>query len=390
MFSLFLIAARNLKRSWFRTVFTVVGAAIALMAFVMIRTIDWSWNTGIENAASDRIGCRHKVSFIMQLPKRYIDDVRGVPGVKAATYANWFGAKIPTKPDEFFANMAVDEKSFLDVLDEAVVDPASKQRWMEDKKGALVGDVIAKKMGWKVGDKVVLEGTIYPGDWEFNISGIYTASRKSLDRSQFWFHWDYMNDSVREARKDQIGWIMARVGGGSGESATVSQSIDKMFDERDVQTVTMSERAMNASFMAGFSTILTALKVVSIVILLIMLLILGNTISMGVRERTKEYAVLRAIGFEPSHIRFFVIGEALALGIITGAVGLAISYGFVNNVIGRALEENMGAMFPYFRVDPLTACLAVAAAIVLAVTASLIPAVKAGNISVTDALRRVG
>jgi putative ABC transport system permease protein len=387
MFSFFLIAARNLKRSWFRTIFTVLGAAIALMAFVMIRTIVWSWNAGIENAASDRIGCRHKVSFIMQLPKRYIDDVRGVPGVKAATYANWFGAKIPTKPDEFFANMAVDEKSFLEVMDEAVVDPASKQRWLEDKKGALVGDAIAKKMGWKVGDKVVLEGTIYPGDWEFNISGIYTASRKSLDRSQFWFHWDYMNDSVREARKDQIGWIMARVG---GDSATVSQSIDKIFDERDVQTVTMSERAMNASFMAGFSTILTALKYVSFVILIIMLLILGNTISMGVRERTKEYAVLRAIGFEPSHIRFFVIGEALALGLITAAVGLGISYAFINNVIGRALEENMGAMFPYFRVDPLTASLAVGAAIVLSVTASLIPAVQAGDIPVTQALRRVG
>lgn len=389
MLSLFLIAARNLKRSWFRTIFTVLGAAVALMAFVMIRTILWSWNAAAEYAATDRIATRHKVSFIMQLPKRYIDDVRGVPGVKAATHANWFGARIPTKPDEFFANMAVDEKTMLEVIDEAVVDPASKQRWLEDKKGALVGDVLAKKMGWKVGDKVILEGTIYPGDWEFNISGIYTATRKSLDRSQFWFHWDYMNDSLPAGRKDEIGWIMARIAN-SSESGNISKAVDTMFDDRDVQTATMSERAMNASFMAGFSTILTALDFVSVIILGIMLLILGNTIAMGVRERTREYAVLRAIGFEPWHIRFFVIAEAVALGVIAGLAGIGISYPFINNVMGRALEENMGAMFPYFKVDPTTAGLSVVIAIVLAVSASLIPSIQAGRVSVIEALRRVG
>src|ERR1041385_6158794 len=108
MLSRFLIAARNLKRSWFRTIFTVAGAAVALIAFLMIRTILWSWNTAAEYAATDRLATRHKVSFIMQLPHRYIDDVRSVPGVKAATWANWFGARVPTKPDEFFANLAVD------------------------------------------------------------------------------------------------------------------------------------------------------------------------------------------------------------------------------------------------------------------------------------------
>lgn len=389
MFALFAIAARNLKRSWFRTIFTVVGAAVALTAFVMIRTILWSWNAAAEYAATDRLGTRHKVSFILQLPKRYIEDVRGVPGVKAASYANWFGARIPTKPDEFFANIAVDPESFLEVLDEMVVDDASKQRWLENKKGVLVGDALAKKMSWKVGDKVILEGTIYPGDWEFEISGIYTASRKSLDRSEFIFHWDYLNDSLPPGRRDEIGWIMARIDD-SSRSGEISKAIDTMFDERDVQTTTMSERAMNVSFMAGFSAILTALDLVSIIILGIMLLILGNTIAMGVRERTREYAVLRAIGFEPWHIRFFVIAEAAALGIVAGLVGIAIAYPFVNDVMGRALEENMGAMFPYFRVEPATAALAVAIAVVLAVGASLIPSIQAGRVSVIEALRRVG
>jgi putative ABC transport system permease protein len=389
MIRLFLIAARNLKRSWFRTIFTIAGCAVALIAFILLRTMLWSWTVSAEYAAQDRLGTRHKVSFVMQLPKRYIEDVRGVQGVKAATWANWFGGKIPTKPDEFFANMAVDEKSYLDVIDEMVVSPEDKARWLADKKGVLVGDVLAKKMGWKIGDKVTLEGTIYPGDWEFNVSGIYTATRKSLDRSQFIFHWDYMNDQLPEGRKDEIGWIMSRVTDAS-QSGEISRRIDNIFDERDKQTVTMSEHAMNVSFLAGFSAILTALDVVSIIILVIMLLILGNTIAMGVRERTREYAVLRAIGFEPKHVQFFVISEAAVLGIISGIVGVGIAYPFVNNMMGRAIEENMGSWFPYFRVEPGTAALAFVIAIGLSAVASLLPSLRAGNVAVTDALRRVG
>jgi putative ABC transport system permease protein len=386
---LFLIAARNLKRSWFRTLFTIAGAAVALLAFIMLRTVLWSWNAAAEYAAQDRLATRHKVTYIMSLPKRYADDVRTVPGVKQAAYMNWFGAKIPTAPDEFFASLAVESNTFFDVYDEMVVSPEDKARWLANKKGAIVGHVLAKKMGWKVGDKVVLEGTIFPGDWEFIIEGTYKASRKSIDDSEFIFHWDYLNDSAPPEMKDQIGFISIRVTDTS-RSAEISQAIDRMFDERDTQTTTMSERSMNISFMAGFSALLTALDVVSIIILGIMLLVLGNTIAMGVRERTKEYAVLRAIGFEPWHVRFFVIAEAATLGIVSGAVGVGIAYPFVNNVVGRAIEENMGAMFPYFRVEPSTAGLAVVIAIALAAVASLLPSIQAGRVSVTDALRRVG
>ncbi|HVH45211.1 MAG TPA: FtsX-like permease family protein [Labilithrix sp.] len=389
MIQLFLIAARNLKRSWFRTLFTVAGAAIALIAFIMLRTVLWAWNIGAEYAAQDRLATRHKVTFIMQLPKRYIDDARAVPGVKQATFSNWFGGKIPTRPDDFFASLAVEGKSFFDVYNDMVVPPEDKARWMADKKGAIVGHVLAKKMGWKVGDRVVLQGTIYPGDWEFNVDGIYKASRKAIDDSEFIFHWDYMNDSVTGEQKDMIGWISSTITD-TGRSGEISKAIDRIFDERDTQTVTMSERAMNVSFMAAFSMLLSALNIVSIIILAIMLLVLGNTIAMGVRERTKEYAVLRAIGFEPWHVRFFVIAEAATLGIVSGAVGVGIAYPFVNNMIGRAIEENMGGMFPYFRVQPSTALIATLIAIGLAAIASLLPSIQAGRVSVTEALRRVG
>lgn len=389
MIGLLLIAARNLSRNWLRTVLTVLGAVVALVAFVMLRTVLSSWEVGAQYAAKDRLGTRHKVSFIQPLPKKYIDDVRAVPGVKDASWASWFGGKIPTMPDEFFASMAVDGASFLTVMDEVVVTDQEKATWLADKRGAIIGDVLAKKMGVKVGDKVVLAGSIYPGDWEFQIDAIYTATRKSMDRSEFIFHWSYLNDSLPESRRDQIGWIMTRVDDPS-RSADISAAIDKIFDEKDAQTTTMSERNMQLSFMAMFGAILTVLDIVSIIILLIMLMILGNTIAMGVRERTREYAVLRAIGFLPWHIRLFVLGEATALGVVAGIAGIGVAYPFVNNVMGRAIEENAGAWFPYFRVEPTVALAGFLIAVFLATTAALIPAIQAGRISVTDALRRVG
>ena len=382
------VAARNVLRNKGRTALTVFGAAVAVLAFVLLRTVLAAWNVAADYAAKDRIATRHKVSFVLTLPKRYIDTVREVPGVKEASYANWFGAKDPKDPNNFFASFAVDSKTFFKVFDEMVVPPAEMERWQADRKGAIIGDVLAQKLGVKVGDKVTLSGTIFPGDWQFEVSGIYTAARKSVDRSQFVFHWDYLNDSIPEAGRDQIGWMMARIDD-PARSASITAAIDKIFEEKDVQTASMSERAMNLSFIAMLSAVLTALDVVSIIIMVIMTMILGNTIAMGVRERTLEYGVLRALGFEPRHVGIFIMGEALTIGLLAGVVGLAISYPIVELGLGRFLEENMGGMFPYFRIDPKTMVTAVLLAVGLALSAAAIPAYQASKLSVTNALRRV-
>ena len=388
MIRLLLIAIRNLKRNKWRTFLTVLGAGVAILAFVLLRTVLSAWEVAAKYAAKDRIATRHKMSIVMTLPKRYMEDIRAVPGVKQASYMNWFGARHPTKPDEFFATIAVEPASFLEVYDEIVVSPADKARWMEDRKGALVGDVLAKKLGLKIGDKLTLTGTIYPGDWECNVAGIYTTTRKSIDRSTWWFHWNYMNDSLSEQRRDQIGWIASRVDD-PGKGAEVSAAIDRMFDTKETQTLTMSELAMNLSFLGMFSAVLTALEIISLIILGIMLLILGNTIAMGVRERTREYGVLRALGFEPGHVRGFVIGEAFGLGILAALLGCGISKLFVDGMMSKFIEEQMGAWFPYFRVEPTTYALAFGLGIGLALIAAGIPAIRAGQLQVTDALRRV-
>jgi putative ABC transport system permease protein len=381
-------AAKNALRNRFRTSLTVLGVAVAVIAFILLRTVIYSWNIAAEFAAKDRIATRHKVSFVVQLPKRYIEVIREVDGVKQATWLNWFGAKDPRNPDAFFANFLVEPKTFLEVYDEVTIDEATKQRWFEDRQGAIIGSSLAKQLNKKVGDKMTLEGTIYPGDWTFNIVGIYTSARKSFDQSSMIMHWDYVNETLDAGRKDQIGWTIARVDE-PGKGAAVSQAIDKIFEQYDNQTLTMSERALNLSFMGMFTAILQAIDIVSVIILFILLMILANTIAMGMRERTSEYGALRALGFTPGHIRFFIIGESVTVGIVAGILGAALAWPLINGAMSKVIEENMGGMFPYFRIDPLTIVQALALAAVLGVAAGIVPAIQAGRLSVVNALRRV-
>lgn len=382
------LAVRNLARNRFRFALTVAGVAIAVVAFLLLRTVVWAWASGAEHAAKDRVVTRHKVTFVMDLPKRYVEDVRQSPHIRAATWANWFGGKDPKHDREFFGVLAVDRQTFFDVYDEMKVPPGELDAWKSDRQGLIVGDVLAHKLGWKVGDRVALESGIFPGDWQFTIDGIYVATAKSVDRSTAVFHWDYLNDSLPANRRDRIGWIVSRVDDPS-HVADISAALDRRFEERDTPTLSQDERSFNASFLAMFATILAAMNVVSLVILAIMTLILGNTIAMGVRERSSEYGVLRAIGFLPRHVAFWIVGESLFTGVVGGLVGLAVAWPFINFGVGRFLEENMGQLFPYFRLEAPNAALGVAVASALGALGGAIPAWGASRLAVIDAVRRV-
>jgi putative ABC transport system permease protein len=386
-----MVAVRNLGRNKLRTVLTIGAVMVAIVTFVLLRTVLSSWTAAADHAAKDRVGTRHKVSFIMPMPRRYVQDVRDIPGVQSAALANWFGAKLPGREQEFFATIAVEPKDFLEVYDEIVVPEEQQQAWFQTKTGAIVGDSLAKRFGWKIGDRVTLAGSIYPGDWEFEIAGIYTAARRSVDRTTLYFHYDYMNDDPRtpQAMHDQAGWIVSRIDDPS-KSAQIARAIDARFEERDIQTLSMSERAMNASFIGMISAVLEALDVVSLVILAIMALILGNTVAMGVRERTHEYGVLRAIGFLPKHLVLFVLSEAVVVSTLGGVCGILVSYPFVEKGVGLYLEENMGGFFPFFRIDSQTAIAALLLAAVLGALAAALPAYNASKLKVVDALRRTG
>jgi len=383
------IAARNIGRNKLRTGLTVAVVAIATLFFIMLRTVVWSWSSAEEFAKKDRIATRHKISFVMQLPKRYAEEIAQMPGVSAVSYNTWFGGKDPKDEKDFFATIATDPPGLLKVYSEIKAPEDQKQAWLADRRGALIGDALAKRKHWKVGDKITLAGSIYPGNWDFNVSGIYTTTTTNVDRSTVWFHWDYMNESLPERRKDMVGWIVTNINDASA-SGSISKAVDAKFDDRDLQTVTMSEAALSHSFLGMFATILKAINVVSIVMIAIMGLIVGNTIAMGVRERTNEYGVLRAIGFLPKHIAQFVLGEAVVIGVVGGGVGLVLGYPFVNYGVGRFIEENMGQYFPQFRVQPELAAFAFGLAVLLALVAAILPARQAANLQVVDSLRRVG
>jgi putative ABC transport system permease protein len=383
------IVLRSLLYDKARTVLTIVGGAIGLVAFVLVQTLISAWNVSIEFGADDRLGTAHKVSLSFALPRTYVEPVRSVDGVRVATFSNWFGGKNPRDPDDFFATFAVDTDSFLQVYPEMLVSKEDDERWRQQKNGAIVGDVLARKLGVKIGDPFTLTGTIYGGDWPFVISGIYRATDKSVDRSQFLFHWSYFNERLPVWRRERVGWIVSRTTRPELGPA-VSASIDKLFDGRDVRTRTMSEKALALSYTAGVSAALAAADIVSVIILVVMMLVLGNTIAMGVRERTPQFGVLRALGFEPSHLHRLVLGEGFLFGLLSALLGLALAYPIVERGIGAWIEENMGGYFPYFEIAPRTAVLALVATLLVATVSALVPAERAARMPVSDALRARG
>ena len=381
---------RNMFRRKGRTILTIVAVAVAVLIFSAVRTAVVAWNAGAEEAARDRIATRHKVSITMQLPKRYIEDVRALkPKIVEATWANWFDGKDPKERTPFFAAFAADHETWFAVMDEMKVEPAQLEAWKNTRNGAILGDVLARTLEVKVGDKLVITSGIYPGDWEFVVVGTYTPLRKTVDRNTMVFRWDYLNDDPRnEFSKDQIGWMMIKIAD-PNSSAQIQKQIDKMFDERDDQTVSMSERAFQLSFLGAFSAILDAFDLVSLFILLVMALILANTIAMSVRERTHEYGVLRAIGFPPGNIALFILGEAALIAFAGALLGALLSYLLINVGVGPVMEENMGGMFPYFRAPYWVLLVAIGVATVIGALAGLLPAYGASRLKVTDALRRL-
>lgn len=380
-------ARRNAFRRRGRTILTIAVIALTVLIFCLIRTILVSWDAGADFAAADRIATRHKNSITMQLPKRYIEDIRAIPEVKQATWAVWFGAKDPKERVPFFAGMAVDHESYFEVMDDLGLTPQELADWKATPNGAVLGDALAKKLQVKVGDRLVILSDIYPGEWELKVSGIYTALRKSADRNGLLFRWDYFNNDPRTERShEQIGWVMSRIAN-SQQSAAVTRKIDKFFDEKDDQTMTQSERALQLSFQGGFVAILNAFKYISLAILLIMLLVLANSVAMSVRERTHEYGVLRAIGFQPKHVTIFIVGESLFIALLGGLIGAAISALLINGALGPAFEES--GMFQVFRAPPSVLLTGLGSALLLGLVAAVLPAWGASKSEVTNALRRI-
>jgi putative ABC transport system permease protein len=383
---LLLLVARSAFRNRLRTSLTAVGVGVTIIAFLFLRTFIGAWYAGVDAASADRLIVRNKISITFPLPLSYVNKVRAVPGVSDISFENWFGG-VYKEPKNFFAQFASDAESVLRVYPEIELPPDQKAAWLGDRKGCIVGEMLAEKYGFKVGDKIVLKGTIYPGDYDLTVRGIYTSSGKSVDLSTLFFHWQYLNESVVPRMKDQVGILLVRVAD-PGRSVEVAGAIDKLFQSSLAETRSESEKAFQLSFISMSSVIIDSIQVISFVILVILLLILGNTLAMATRERTTEYATMRAIGFRPRHIVGLVLGE----GFIVGAAGAAVGVGLATPILRWAaavFQRMMPGFLGSFRLSGAMIAISVTVALVGGMLAAAIPAYRAGKLKIVDALRRL-
>lgn len=395
--NLTLLSLRNALRNKARFFLTLLGIAVTVMTFLTLETALGSWDAALNVARRDRLITRHKVSFILPLPKRYVDEIRSVNGPDGqplathTTWASWFGGRVPGREQEFFATYAVDAATYFEVLDEVVIDEAALATFKSDRRSVIIGELLAAQFDWKPGDTVTLESAIYPSPdgapWTFTVAGIYGTRSKAVDRQTLVFHWDRLNEAMPPQDRDKVGWIVSRT---RGESAADAAGVfDAFFEDREVQTLSQDERAFATGFLGMISAVLEVVSVLAAVILVIMALILANTMGMSVRERSNELAAMKALGFGPRHIAYIVLAEAAALAAVGSAVGLVLGLFAIDFGIGDFFEQKLSSFFPVFRVELRTALLAFVLSMAAALAAAAIPAIAASRLHVTEALRRV-
>src|SRR5215813_191656 len=289
---------RNTLRHKLRSLLTIIGVGVAVMAFALLQTVVTAWYAGVEASAANRLITRHAVSFVFPLPLAYRDRIAQVPGVNKVTYAVWFsGIYIDKK--QFFARLAVDSESFFDVYPEFVIEREQFEGFKRERNSAIIGIDIANRYNLKLGDVMPIDGDVYPGRWEFVVKGIYQPRDQTTNPATMMFHHNYIDERVRQEaphRAGDIGWYIVRIAN-PDDSASVSEAIDNLFANSRAETKTETERAFQQSFLSAASAIITAMNIMSFVIIGIILLVLYNTIIMSVRERTHEYAVLKSLGF---------------------------------------------------------------------------------------------
>jgi putative ABC transport system permease protein len=383
----FKLIFKNALRHKLRTFLTILGIAVAMIAFGLLRTVVTAWNVGVDASMADRLITRHSVSFIFPLSYAYRDKIASVPGVKTVSYANWFGGVYIDKT-QFFSRMAVDPETYFDVYSEFLLTPAELADFKKERNACIVGEGIARQYNLKIGDLMPLEGDIYPGRWEFVIRGIYRGKNKNTDTSQMLFQWDYLNQRMEEedpGRANEVGWYIVKIDDPE-HAGEISAAIDARFANSSAETKTETERAFAQGFIASTDAILTAMNVMSFLIVGIIMLVLANTMIMSARERTREFAVFKALGFSGFHLTGLIMGESLLISALGGGAGLAIIFPIVN-AFEKAIPKGM---FPVFQVEPITIILALSAILIIGLMAGFFPVQRALTTRIVDGFRFVG
>jgi putative ABC transport system permease protein len=380
------LIVKNVFRHRLRAVLTILGVAIAMLAFGILRTLVGAWYLGVETSSADRLVTRNKISLIYSLPVAYKNKILQVPGVSGVAYGSWYGGVYKDKKN-FFAQLAVSGADYLEMFPEFSVSEGEKKAFMRDRNAAIAGQGLVERFGWKIGDVIPLQGTIYPGTIELVLVGIYKGKRKSVDETAFFFRWDYLNEIVKKTfpeRADRTGWYLITIKE-PDRGPEIAQEVDALFESSLAETLTETEKAFQLGFVAMTGAIVAAVKVISIVVIGIILMVLANTMAMTARERSGEYAVFKTLGFRPWFLFLLISGESVAIAMIGGILGAVLTIPG-----GKLFHGQLKAFLPVFEVVPSTLLLILAVSLIVGVTAAFPPALRMSRMNISEGLRHIG
>jgi len=385
MFFLGLIL-RNALRHKLRSLLTLLGLVVAILAFGLISTVVGAWYANSEAASNARLVSRNAISLAFSLPISYKQKVRAVEGVKDVSYANWFGG-IYKDPKNFFPQFAIDPESYLRIYRDYLLPEDDLRNFIRDRKGCVVGRRLADTYGFKVGDTVTLKGTIFPGDWELVVRGIYDGREAKTDTAQLFFHWDLLNETMKQKtprRANYVGVYVVEIANPEN-AASISQNIDALFKNSAWETLTETEQAFQLGFVSMIEAIVVAIRFMSYVVIVIILAVMANTMAMTARERLSEYATLKALGFSPRFVAALIFGESLTLAAIGAVLGILLTF-----PAARGFSSLTGTLFPTMQVSDDTVVRQVISAVIVGLLAAALPAWRAARVRIVDGLRSIG
>jgi putative ABC transport system permease protein len=371
----------NLLRKKVRTVLTLGSFTVALFLFGLLVAIRGAFTAGVELAGADRLIVMHRASFIQPLPFSHKEKLARIPGVRNVASMSWFGG-IYRDPKNFFPQFSIETDAWKRVYPEFRVPDAEWKAFLDDRAGCVVGETTARRFGWKIGDRIPLQGTIFPGAWEFNLRGIYTGTRPNDDTTQFWLHKEYLDEKAPSYWKGIVGWYVVRIENPAA-APEMAKKIDATFANSAWETRTQTEQAFAGAFVQQMGNIELLVLVVGSVVFFTLLLVAGNTMAIAVRERTGELAVLKAIGFSDAFALAVVLAESLFVAGLGGGLGILLAKGFTSS------GDPTGGFLPAFYIAPSGVVLGLVLTAAVGLIAGAIPAISAMRLRVVDGLRRV-
>jgi putative ABC transport system permease protein len=377
------LVMKSARRSKRRTVLTVMSVAIAVFLFASLRAVLDGFNAATEASSSTRIVTQRSTSLFFSMPTSHAEVIKSTPGVQDVTWASWFGG-VYKDPQNFFAQFAVEPESYLRLYPEVLLTPEERKAFLEDRTACIVGDGLAKRYGFKVGDKISLQvGIPVYGtkDFDYNVAGIYRSGGAAVDNQSMMFHWKYADE--RSLQPGLAGWFIAQIAN-PDRATEVSSAIDAKFANSPNETKTETEKAFQSTFVSMFGNLNLLLGSIALAVVITTLFVSANTMAMSVRERTTEIAVMRTLGFRARTIFLLVAGEALVMAIVGGAIGGLLARAIVNPGILQT-----GGFVPEMTVNNANVLAGLALSALIGVLAGLIPATMASRLKIVDALRRV-